>query len=165
MHLCFFGKQCVSSLPIIFFSIPGNSPCGTGDFPNGWTKSLRKEYRQLTDDERERYHKAMWAIKANGDYLTLSTIHRDMSQSPCAHSGPSFLPWHREYIKRVEIALRKVDPLVPGLPYWDSTLENRIPNPKDSVLWSNELMGQTDRLGFVTTGAFANWRINDVRKN
>uniref|UniRef100_A0A0K0DJC6 Tyrosinase_Cu-bd domain-containing protein n=1 Tax=Angiostrongylus cantonensis TaxID=6313 RepID=A0A0K0DJC6_ANGCA len=46
----------------------------------------------------------MWAIKRNGDYDALSRIHSQFFTSPGAHSGPAFLPWHREHIKRSAIA-------------------------------------------------------------
>ncbi|EPB79862.1 common central domain of tyrosinase [Ancylostoma ceylanicum] len=125
-----------------FFGGTGGSNCVLA---NGrpLTKALRKEYRVLTDDERQRYHTAMWTIKSNGDYDTISRIHSQFSTSPGAHSGPAFLPWHREFIKRLEIALRRVDPTL-ALPYWDSTLDGTLPSPADSVLWGNELMGSQD---------------------
>ncbi|RCN28347.1 hypothetical protein ANCCAN_25907 [Ancylostoma caninum] len=47
---------------------------------------------------------------------------------------------------RVEIALRGVDPTI-GLPYWDSTLDQALPDPSMSVLWSDELMGRPDSDG------------------
>ncbi|EPB79832.1 hypothetical protein ANCCEY_01043, partial [Ancylostoma ceylanicum] len=62
-------------------------------------RAIRKEYRVMTDAERRRYHTAMWTIKGNGDYDELSRIHSSFSTSPGAHSGPAFLPWHREFIK------------------------------------------------------------------
>jgi hypothetical protein len=37
-----------------------------------------------------------------------------------AHDGPAFLPWHRQYLKVYEAALRVVDPDV-VIPYWDWT--------------------------------------------
>lgn len=98
----------------------------------------------------------MWTIKGNGDYDTLSRIHSQFSTSPGAHSGPAFAGWHREYIKRLEIALRRVDPTI-GLPYWDSTLDSTIPNPAQSCLWGNELMGTQSSDGTVQSGAFRNW--------
>lgn len=50
-----------------------------------------------------------------------------------------------------------------GLPYWDSTLDNNLPEPKDSVMFSKYLMGDTDEDGNVTYGAFHNWTTIDVR--
>ncbi|RCN36269.1 common central domain of tyrosinase [Ancylostoma caninum] len=138
-----------------FFGGTGGSNCVLA---NGrtLTKALRKEYRVLTDDERQRYHTAMWTIKGNGDYDTIARIHSQFSTSPGAHSGPAFLPWHREFIKRLEIAIRRVDPTL-ALPYWDSTMDGALPSPADSVLWGNELMGTQDSTGAVRTGAFRNW--------
>lgn len=37
-----------------------------------------------------------------------------------AHNGSAFLPWHREYLRRYEIELQTIHPLV-TLPYWDWT--------------------------------------------
>lgn len=54
----------------------------------------------------------------------------------------------------MELALRFEDPNA-FLPYWDSTLDEGLPNPCDSVLWSLHLIGNAD--GFVTSGPFSNW--------
>ncbi|EPB75537.1 hypothetical protein ANCCEY_05359 [Ancylostoma ceylanicum] len=119
--------------------------------PNGeeLKKAVRKEYRSLTDEERERYHKAVIAIKANGEYDKLSMIHTTSTTSPAAHGGPGFLGWHREFIKRYEIALRTVDHTV-ALPYWDSTIEEMLHVKQDSTLWSKELMGEPDDDGYCS---------------
>ncbi|PIO71191.1 hypothetical protein TELCIR_06920 [Teladorsagia circumcincta] len=78
------------------------------------TRGLRKEYRVMTDAERQ----------------------------------------------RLEIALRRVDPSV-ALPYWDSTLDSTIPNPTESSLFTNELMGRSGPDGSIQTGAFRGWRTVD----
>uniref|UniRef100_A0A0N5C0A7 COX assembly mitochondrial protein n=1 Tax=Strongyloides papillosus TaxID=174720 RepID=A0A0N5C0A7_STREA len=36
------------------------------------TKSIRKELRMLTTEERERYHKAIKQLKDNGDYTNFA---------------------------------------------------------------------------------------------
>ncbi|GMS92110.1 hypothetical protein PENTCL1PPCAC_14285, partial [Pristionchus entomophagus] len=125
--------------------------------PSGrvYVKGVRKEYRMMSDNERARFHAAMWALKRNGDYDRLAHIHANVNQAPSAHSGPAFLAWHREYIKRFEIALRLVDPSV-SLPYWDTTLEGALADVRYSSLWTAELMGSTMN-GAVTSGAFRGW--------
>ncbi|CAK5113229.1 unnamed protein product [Meloidogyne enterolobii] len=127
-------------------------------------KSVRKEYRMLSDDERARFHAALKAIKASGEYDRIATIHSQFATAGSAHSGPGFLPWHREFVKRFEIALKQVDPRV-SLPYWDSTLDGILPAPKDSVMFSNDFMGTTDAAGNLIGGDFGGWRTLTGRAN
>ncbi|ETN84627.1 shTK domain protein [Necator americanus] len=58
---------------------------------------------------------------------------------------------------RLEMALRQYDPNV-SLPYWDSTLDAYLDDPKASVMWSDELLGYTDSTNSLTTGMFAYWQ-------
>ncbi|VDM95772.1 unnamed protein product [Thelazia callipaeda] len=120
------------------------------------SKAVRKEYRQLLAEERRRFHSALLKLKQIGDYDRIAKWHSQPEISGGAHSGPAFLPWHREYIKRMEIALRLVDPEV-SLPYWDSTLESGIPNGKDTILFSKTLMGDSDKHGDVISGFMSRW--------
>ncbi|VDM67231.1 unnamed protein product [Strongylus vulgaris] len=70
--------------------------------PNGqvYGKAIRKELRMMTDNERSRFRSAMWGIRQT-TYRELGVIHSSYSTSPGAHGGPAFLPWHREFIKRL----------------------------------------------------------------
>uniref|UniRef100_A0A7E4ZX04 ShTK domain protein n=1 Tax=Panagrellus redivivus TaxID=6233 RepID=A0A7E4ZX04_PANRE len=121
------------------------------------TKALRKEYRMMTDNERDRYHAAVRAIKNSGEYDRIASIHSQYAESGGAHSGPAFLCWHREFIKRYEIALRMQDPDL-ALPYWDSTFDSVLARPAESILFSAELMGTTDAAGYVNSGFLSGWR-------
>ncbi|EYC33475.1 hypothetical protein Y032_0002g818 [Ancylostoma ceylanicum] len=156
----------------VFFRGSGGSSCTVQGRP--LRKALRKEYRQLTDDERNRVHTAFRTIKSrcmwkgflrffSGEFDRLARIHAQFASSGGAHSGPAFLPWHREYMKRIEIALRQVDPEL-ALPYWDSTLDENMPNSKDSIMWTNEFMGETTG-GSVSGGPFREWRTLEGRPN
>lgn len=51
-------------------------------------KIMRKEYRQLTRDEREAYVKMMNQMHRDGVYTKIGRIH----QAAGVHSGPSFFP-------------------------------------------------------------------------
>ncbi|VDP30926.1 unnamed protein product [Heligmosomoides polygyrus] len=63
-------------------------------------RAVRKEYRMLTIDERNRFHSAMWSLKRSGVYDEFARMHSLTARIGGAHSGPAFLPWHREYVKR-----------------------------------------------------------------
>uniref|UniRef100_A0A1I8AYS7 Tyrosinase_Cu-bd domain-containing protein n=1 Tax=Meloidogyne hapla TaxID=6305 RepID=A0A1I8AYS7_MELHA len=88
---------------------------------------------------------------------SISTIHRDAFIAGGAHGGPSFCVFHRELIKRLAIMLRKINPNT-ALHYWDSTLDSPLPNPADSILFTEEFFGTTNSAGYVATGPFKSWQ-------
>ena len=80
-----------------------------------------------------------------------------------AHTGPSFFPWHRYFIRRFELELQKV---VNGtgitLPYWNWTEDSSSNIPANMAVWNKDCMGGTgdDTDYFVVkTGPFQGWPI------
>ena len=51
----------------------------------------------------------------------------------------------------MENALREQEPNI-TMAYWDSTIDSRLPQPRDTCLWSEDFMGNGD--GFVNVGVF-----------
>jgi tyrosinase len=90
----------------------------------------RVDYRHLTIDQKQKYVNALLKYKKEGNpntgrnYDTLVNWHLQMMQLPMnqmrAHMSPMFLPWHREFLRLLELDLQEVsgDPTL-AIPYWD----------------------------------------------
>ncbi|KAF7635298.1 Tyrosinase_Cu-bd domain-containing protein [Meloidogyne graminicola] len=130
---------------------------------NKLKKCVRKELRMLTEQERNNYFKVVKKMKENGDFELCATLHRDTVLEHAGHFGPSFLPWHRELLKRCELMLREAEfqsfnTTNVCLPYWDSTLDGRLGSPKDSCLFTESFLGGTNSNGQVINGPFSPWQ-------
>lgn len=119
---------------------------------------VRKNAATLTDDEWTRFMGAVIALKHTfyagssvSVYDQFVAIHLGVTQltgaqtTDGAHGGPAFLPWHREYIRRLELALQSIDPEV-TLPYWNWGLG---PISDTSSLF------QDDRIGTMGAGGLS----------
>jgi len=132
---------------------------------------LRKNHLAMGSAEKHRFVEAVLVLKRSGKYDRLVKEHRSampsmggsmggMPMGHMAHRNPWFLPWHRAFLERFEVELRKVDSRA-TLPYWN-WLEDRA---KSSPLWHADFLGGTGQGAkeHVTDGAFAydagNWRI------
>lgn len=97
----------------------------------------RKNYRHLTTVERDRFVQALYHVKAAGIVDQFANDHDTFFHA--AHHSSHFLPWHREFLRRFEDALRTYHPDV-AIPYWNSTVDTGPSDP----LWDNAFMGQFD---------------------
>jgi tyrosinase len=85
----------------------------------------RKDHRQLTSDEQNRFLNAFSQINALNALGPLVDIHSNAIHQ--MHSNPRFLPWRRIYLLRLEELLMSVDPAV-CIPYWNSSDEQAFPS-------------------------------------
>ncbi|XP_063440322.1 tyrosinase-like protein 2 [Mytilus trossulus] len=122
-------------------------------------RRVRKEIRTLTDQERQVFFDAINALKNDksaspNQYDVLALMHQT-SALTSAHRGPNFPSWHRYFLLILEEAcVRKRSTFV--LPYWDSSIDFRMSDPSESVLWTEIFLG--NGRGVVYTGPFAMWR-------
>lgn len=132
----------------------------------------RKNIYSLSDTELANFLAAVNAIKADGRYDEFIMRHHmamdELTLFPgevgttrnAAHRGPSFLPWHRYFIREFELALQSVIPSV-TLPYWDWATDAALPNPKNAPIWNTNAGAGRIYIGGdgdpVTTGPFAGW--------
>ncbi|CAK5113221.1 unnamed protein product [Meloidogyne enterolobii] len=120
-------------------------------------KAKRKEWRMLTDQEKMDTFAAIAEMKKNGEFDYLARLHKDAFEAGKWHGCTSFFVVHREFLKRAEIILRKINPNI-SMPYMDVTLDARLPNPADSILFTKEFIGSTDGNGNVIDGPCANFK-------
>ncbi|WP_046504225.1 tyrosinase family protein [Streptomyces odonnellii] len=127
----------------------------------------RKNSRNLTGEERQRFVGAVLELKRRGEYDDFVRMHIEFYVTDgqdglrAAHMTPSFFPWHRRYLLEFERALQRVDPAV-TVPYWDWTADD---SPA-AALWSDDFLGGNGQGPDqrVMTGPFAyesgHWKIN-----
>ena len=97
----------------------------------------RRDYRDLTTAEKQRFINALYDAKARGVIDAFAAEH-DVHFSH-GHQNSSFLPWHREFLRRFEAELQVYDARV-MLPYWNSSNDQS----SNSALWDNSFLGQFD---------------------
>lgn len=117
---------------------------------------LRKDVAALTTGERRRFVRACVEMKRRGVWDRFVETHRasmfDLARDP-AHMGAGFLPWHREYLRRFERALQRVDRSV-TVPWWDWARDHS----PTAAPWTADLLGGDGDAYYereVTTGPFA----------
>src|SRR5215208_3633932 len=131
----------------------------------------RQEIRGLSPDQRIKLFNAINQLKQSGEYdkfvewhtismMTSAGTDSAFSARNLAHYSPVFLPWHREYLIRLEKALRNIDNSI-SLPYWDWTIDAQLEDPSVSEIWREDFLGgrNPNKNGRVTDGPFKNWEI------
>jgi hypothetical protein len=98
----------------------------------------RKNYRDLTEVERDRFVQALYYLKSTGLVDQFANEHATFFHTGI-HGTAHFLPWHRDFLRRFEDALRTFHPDI-AIPYWNSTVDTSPSDP----LWDNAFLGQFD---------------------
>ncbi|TMK97516.1 MAG: tyrosinase family protein [Actinobacteria bacterium] len=126
--------------------------------------TIRKNQATLGADEKRRLVAALLAVKKSGRYDDYVRIHLNMGQmhhtgpkrgqrkvpprgmagmgsmGQMIHGNPTFLPWHRELLRRLELDLQAVDSSV-AIPYWNWAVDD---SPTSS-LWRPDFLGADGR--------------------
>jgi hypothetical protein len=137
----------------------------------------RKNIYALTDAELADFVDALNMLKASGEYDDFVARHHAAMDTATlmpgestadtlrnvAHRGPSFLPWHRVFLRELETLLRSKKPGV-MLPYWDWAADQ--PLGTAAPLWNTNIANGRIYIGGdgnpasgdrVTTGPFTGW--------
>jgi hypothetical protein len=101
----------------------------------------RKEVRHMKrDGDFDKFVDAYLQITLNGELEKLVRIHGEIWNH--AHFNPKFLPWHRLYIKNLEVVLQRHG--AKYLPYWDWSIDYL--DPLHSPILSRDFFGSNDEI-------------------
>lgn len=137
---------------------------------------IRKNVRSMNQGEIDVFTDALIQLKSKGIYDKFVHWHHhvmmpsiwpwepnDPNYRNGAHRGPSFLPWHREFLVQLEDELQKIDSTI-TLPYWNWAEDSA--DPSGAVIWADTFLGGNGLEGDhwrVQTGKFAfssgNWPV------
>ena len=120
----------------------------------------RKEIRELTSEEWDRFAGAVNEFRLSGTWEKIANLHTDPKVWQVAHSDESglqaaFLPWHRVFLRRMEGELQRIDPKV-TMPYWNWALDSE--DPAGSPVLSPDFFGGSgdpETSFCVTEGSFS----------
>lgn len=112
---------------------------------------IRKNVRSLSQAEIDTFVNALIELKKRGRYDTYVHWHHhvmipsiwswepnDPDYRNGAHRGPSFLPWHREFLLQLEEDLRTIEASI-TIPYWNWAED--AADPVNSPIWSDKFLG------------------------
>jgi tyrosinase len=138
----------------------------------------RKSVNSMSEAEKATLVRALLELKRRGEYGKYVHWHHhvmvptvlphepnDANYRNGAHRGPSFLPWHREFLMQLEQEIRSIEPTA-FIPYWDWVQDAKLPDPTQAPIWAADFMGgnglESDEWR-VQTGSFAhsagNWPV------
>ena len=117
---------------------------------------IRKNAARLMNAEWERLCEAIVALKHTFPPGSTVSVYDQFvamhGHARRAHGTSEFLPWHREFIRRFEVALQAVDPGV-SLPYWNWGLGEQ---EETEYLFDDRRIGpRPETEGAVTSGYFS----------
>lgn len=113
----------------------------------------RTNFTDLTNEQRITLGQAFNRLWELGRIQSNANLH-DINFTRGIHWGPAFLPWHRDFLRKIEIGLQEYDPSI-SLPYWDWT---RADSRNIDISPWEEFCGGRDNDG----GMFDSW---DYRRN
>ncbi|KAM3577757.1 hypothetical protein VYU27_000301 [Nannochloropsis oceanica] len=120
---------------------------------------VRKNVLSLTPEELADFLEALQALKNNGVYDTITSVHGNPTTFNLFHGNDYFLPWHRWYVLQIENAVRDLGGKFAcfSMPYWDWTLD--AGRETQSPIWDFfGPMGKKNDSFCMREGPFAEWK-------
>ena len=109
---------------------------------------IRANFTELTDEQRTTLAAGFNHLWDIGMIQNNAALHDDNFFNGI-HWGPAFLPWHRDFLRKLELALQDFDSSI-SLPYWDWTRADS--RDLDISPWKEFFGGRSN-----TGGMFDHW--------
>jgi tyrosinase len=119
-----------------------------------YSQSIRKDYREFTQQEIDDYRAAINILYSNGTMVDLANHHSNHFQSVIhttgGFNGEQFLTWHRFNLLDFEALLRNTNANYSYLtiPFWNWTTDQNQSAPK---FWNNDFLALTNFPGSGVT--------------
>src|SRR5260221_4851428 len=119
-------------------------------FFNATAQSIRKDYREFTQQEMDDYVAAFNILFTNGtipNFVTAHSGHAAVIHTVSGNNGELFLPWHRFFLNDMEQRMRATNTSYTylSIPYWNWATDQNNSSP---TFWSN---------GFLNSSKFPGW--------
>lgn len=92
--------------------------------------TVRKRASAMSRAEQDRYKNVITRLIDSGAYGQLVLIHVDLSHDQHGSMGPTgtqrFLPWHRDFLLKLEAQMQAIDAAA-FIPYWRWTTDRAVP--------------------------------------
>ena len=88
--------------------------------------SYRRSFTDLSDNERRQLGEALNELYDNGASNNLIDSNAELHDANFLngiHWGPAFLPWHRDFLRKLELKIQSIHADL-TLPYWDWTRQD-----------------------------------------
>ncbi|EGD74680.1 protease inhibitor [Salpingoeca rosetta] len=141
-----FGETFTFGCQTCFCATDGSVSCECS------AVTTRREIRDMTVEEVQAFTDAVVLLEQSNMWSAFANTH--LGAVPQAHGNPAFWPWHREFLKQLELTLREVSGNCNvTIPYWDWTIDAL--SPETSPVW-NVVGGNGNGVDqCVTDGPFA----------
>ena len=128
-----FGQSFVTGCQYCTCTLSGAIECTCSEIYR------RKEVRDMSRNELSRYQEAVKILNKRGQpskWFSFAKMYSDYK--PQAVGNPGSLPWHRYFLRLVEMELQTIDCSI-TIPYYDWTVN--AGNQDKSLIWSANMFG------------------------
>lgn len=145
------SQQSTTTTTTLSSNIPSPLPSQVCKEP-----AFRKDWNLLNKSEKDTFFATIKAMKSETpakfgntyNYDDFAKIHVEFSAE--GHVNSAFFPWHRKMLQLFEEHLKRINPKVINLPYWNSGADADFSKPHLSSIFKRDAFGNSTNINKVT---------------